>query len=247
MIVTDAVNIAIVLIALFVLGTAETFADAASSTLIPSLVAREDLGVANARQQGAVLLQPARRRRRSARSCSRSGWRCRSRPTPPASRSAPCSCRAWSRPTRGPGRAARRTCGGDRRGHPLARRSPADADAGAHDLPLQRHLRGRVVACSSCTPASGSGWTRSGFGLITTAIAVGGIIGTVAVRSPRAALLPGRHHAGRPRDRDRAPTCRSPSRRPRRGAVRRSSSSAPTRSCGARPRRSSASAPCRTP
>jgi predicted MFS family arabinose efflux permease len=56
MIVGDAVNIAIVLIALFVLGTAETFADAASSTLIPSLVAREDLGVANARQQGAVLL-----------------------------------------------------------------------------------------------------------------------------------------------------------------------------------------------
>ena len=56
MIVTDAVNIAIVLVALFVLGTAETFADAASSTLIPSLVEREDLGVANARQQGAVLL-----------------------------------------------------------------------------------------------------------------------------------------------------------------------------------------------
>ena len=56
MIVADAVNIAIVLVALFVLGTTETFADAASSTLIPSLVEREDLGVANARQQGAVLL-----------------------------------------------------------------------------------------------------------------------------------------------------------------------------------------------
>jgi predicted MFS family arabinose efflux permease len=56
MIVTGVVNIAIVLITLFALGTAETFADAASSTLIPSLVAREDLGVANARQQGAVLL-----------------------------------------------------------------------------------------------------------------------------------------------------------------------------------------------
>jgi predicted MFS family arabinose efflux permease len=56
MIVTGIVNIAIVLVTLFVLGTAETFADAASSTLIPSLVEREDLGVANARQQGAVLL-----------------------------------------------------------------------------------------------------------------------------------------------------------------------------------------------
>ena len=56
MIVTDVVNIALVLATLFVLGTAETFADASSSTLIPSLVAREDLGVANARQQGATLL-----------------------------------------------------------------------------------------------------------------------------------------------------------------------------------------------
>jgi predicted MFS family arabinose efflux permease len=56
MIVTGVVNIALVLITLFVLGTAEAFADAASSTLIPSLVDRADLGVANARQQGAVLL-----------------------------------------------------------------------------------------------------------------------------------------------------------------------------------------------
>lgn len=56
MIVSDAVTIALILATLFVLGTAETFADASSSTLIPSLVAREDLGVANARQQGATLL-----------------------------------------------------------------------------------------------------------------------------------------------------------------------------------------------
>ncbi len=55
-IVTGTVNIAIVLVALFVLGTAETFADSASSTLIPGLVARDDLGVANARMQGAFLL-----------------------------------------------------------------------------------------------------------------------------------------------------------------------------------------------
>ena len=55
-IVTNVATIAIVLISLFVLGTAETFADAASSTLIPTLVAREDLGVANARQQGALVL-----------------------------------------------------------------------------------------------------------------------------------------------------------------------------------------------
>jgi predicted MFS family arabinose efflux permease len=55
-IVSGAVTIALVLLALFVLGTAETFADSASSTLIPSLVARKDLGVANARMQGTFVL-----------------------------------------------------------------------------------------------------------------------------------------------------------------------------------------------
>lgn len=50
------VNIAVVLAALFILGTAETFADSASSTLVPGLVARQDLGLANARMQGAFLL-----------------------------------------------------------------------------------------------------------------------------------------------------------------------------------------------
>jgi MFS family permease len=55
-IVTGSVSIAVVLVALFVLGTAETFADAASGTLLPGLVARADLGIANARMQGAFLL-----------------------------------------------------------------------------------------------------------------------------------------------------------------------------------------------
>jgi MFS family permease len=55
-ILTGVVNIAIVLGALFVLGTAENFSDAASSTLIPSLVPKADLGIANARMQGAFLL-----------------------------------------------------------------------------------------------------------------------------------------------------------------------------------------------
>jgi len=55
-IVSGTVNIAVVLAALFVLGTAETFADAASSTLLPGLVRRDDLGIANARMQGAFVL-----------------------------------------------------------------------------------------------------------------------------------------------------------------------------------------------
>jgi len=55
-IATGVMNIALVLLTLFVLGTAETFADSASSTLLPGLVSREDLGVANARLQGAFIL-----------------------------------------------------------------------------------------------------------------------------------------------------------------------------------------------
>ena len=47
-IVTDVVNVTVVLIAMFVLGTAETFSDTAGGTLLPMLVARDDLGAANA-------------------------------------------------------------------------------------------------------------------------------------------------------------------------------------------------------
>jgi MFS family permease len=55
-IASGAASIVLVLIALFVLGTAETFADSATSTLLPGLVAREDLGIGNALIQGAQLL-----------------------------------------------------------------------------------------------------------------------------------------------------------------------------------------------
>ena len=55
-IVTGAVSIVLVLATLFVLASAETFANSATSTLLPGLVAREDLGIGNARTQGAGLL-----------------------------------------------------------------------------------------------------------------------------------------------------------------------------------------------
>ena len=55
-IVSGTVSIAVILAVLFLLGTAETFADSASSTLLPGLVPREDLGIANARMNGAFLL-----------------------------------------------------------------------------------------------------------------------------------------------------------------------------------------------
>ena len=43
-IVTGEVNIAVVLVAIFLLGTGETFADTSAATLAPMLVARRDLG-----------------------------------------------------------------------------------------------------------------------------------------------------------------------------------------------------------
>lgn len=50
-IATGTVSITVVLVALFLLGTAETFADNASGTLLPMLVHRDDLAIGNARIQ----------------------------------------------------------------------------------------------------------------------------------------------------------------------------------------------------
>ncbi len=55
-IATGTVNIAVVLGALLLLGTAETFADLGSQSLLPRLVPNEALGLANARLQSAHLL-----------------------------------------------------------------------------------------------------------------------------------------------------------------------------------------------
>jgi predicted MFS family arabinose efflux permease len=48
-ILTDTVSIAVVLGSLFLLGTAEVFADNTASTLMPMVVQREDLAIANSR------------------------------------------------------------------------------------------------------------------------------------------------------------------------------------------------------
>ncbi|MBA3523667.1 MAG: MFS transporter [Geodermatophilaceae bacterium] len=48
-IATDAVSVGVVLGCLFLLGTAEVFADNTSATLLPMLVHRDDLGLGNAR------------------------------------------------------------------------------------------------------------------------------------------------------------------------------------------------------
>ena len=54
-VLTGTVSTAVVLAALFALGTAEVFADTTSSTLLPMLVERADLGIAHARVQAGFL------------------------------------------------------------------------------------------------------------------------------------------------------------------------------------------------
>ena len=54
-VVTGQVNIAVVLVAMFLLGVAEVFADTASATLLPMVVAKADLGIGNARLMAGFL------------------------------------------------------------------------------------------------------------------------------------------------------------------------------------------------
>ncbi len=54
-IVTGTVSIAVILVALFLVATAEVFADNSSQTLLPMLVRRQDLAVANSRIQAGFI------------------------------------------------------------------------------------------------------------------------------------------------------------------------------------------------
>jgi MFS family permease len=55
-VMTGVVNIWVVLAVMFVLGTAETFADLAGSTMLPNTIEKADLGTGNARMMGSVLV-----------------------------------------------------------------------------------------------------------------------------------------------------------------------------------------------
>src|SRR5437867_4597361 len=72
-IAAGSVSIAFVLLALLLLGTAETFADLASTSMLPRLVPRESIGLANARLQSAHLLVNELIGPPIGRSCSRTG------------------------------------------------------------------------------------------------------------------------------------------------------------------------------
>jgi MFS family permease len=53
--IADLESVAVVLVAMLALGTAEVFADTAAGTLLPMVVAREDLGIGNARLMAGLL------------------------------------------------------------------------------------------------------------------------------------------------------------------------------------------------
>ncbi len=54
-ILSGHVNITVVLVALFVLGTSEVLADTTATTLLPMIVERDDLGLANSRLMAGVI------------------------------------------------------------------------------------------------------------------------------------------------------------------------------------------------
>jgi MFS family permease len=54
-ILSGRINIAVVLVALFVLGTSEVLADTTATTLLPMVVPRDDLGVGNARLMAGII------------------------------------------------------------------------------------------------------------------------------------------------------------------------------------------------
>ena len=155
-------SIAAVLGALFALGIAETFADVGSSSLLPRLVPREDLGIANARLQSAFLLTNQLLMPPVGAFLFAIGMAL------PFATNAACFAlgallvsRIVLRPSDRPGRsragaeAVEHPVGHGRR-PPLAPRPPADADARAHDLPVQRHVRGGVVRARPVRGATGS-------------------------------------------------------------------------------------------
>lgn len=177
---SGTVSIAVVLIALFVLGTAETFADGASSSLLPRLVRREDLGVANARMQGAFVLTNRLLAPPVGAFLFAAGMAL------PFATNAACFAlgallvsRVASDATREP------------RGEPSSVR--ADMVEGVRWLVAHPPMRTLALTILTFNVTFGAAWSvlvlyatarlgmdEVGFGLLTTAVAVGGIVGIAA-------------------------------------------------------------------
>ena len=180
-IATDTANLAVVLASCFVLGTAEMFADNTGSALLATAVPKEQLGVANSRLSGTRILANDLAGPPLGALLFGVGM------AVPFGVDAICALaaavligRIAATPRRpGDGRAAPSPPRGDRRG-PLAVASPAGARPGPDDLPVQRHVLGAVLAVRAVRDASGWASTRSGYGVLITAGAIGGLAGSIA-------------------------------------------------------------------
>ena len=98
------------------------------------------------------------------------------------------------------------------------RRSGADLAEGVRWLLGHPPMRTLALTIFLFNVTFGAAWSRArplrqraaghgrvGFGLLTTAVAIGGIVGTVSYGRARAAVRARRHHARRAADRDAAP------------------------------------------
>jgi Na+/melibiose symporter-like transporter len=176
------VNIAVVLGALFILGTAETFADVGSEALLPRLVRHEDLGLANARLQSAFLLMNQLLAPPLGAFLFVAGMAL------PFATDAACFAlaavlvgRVVLGRTEAPGAADRR---------PSLRDDVVEGIRWLIGNPPMRTLALTILAFNVTFGAAWSvlvlyagerlGMNAVGFGLITTAVAIGGIIGTAA-------------------------------------------------------------------
>ena len=165
-IVSGEVNIAVVLTAVFLLGMGETFADTTTSTLLPMIVQKRDLGIANARVMAGIvtLNQLAGPPIGALLFGARSGVPVRDPGRLPGAGRRPGAAGAAARPRPGPRRAPVHRPARHRRGAalgPAPRRRP---HARADHRHLQRDLRCRVVGAGALLPGAAAAWARSASG-----------------------------------------------------------------------------------
>ena len=185
---TGSASIAAVLVTLLVLGTAETFADLASSSLLPRMVPRRDLGIANARLSGSFLLTNqlvgppigaflfaagmaipfaadavafALGAVLIARIAA-SDVAHRGRPTPRTGARAADGEDAATQTD--PPRSTLGSLSASSARASVAAQPPTDAHAGAHDLRVQRHVRRGLVGAGPLRHRAAAAWTASASG-----------------------------------------------------------------------------------
>ncbi len=179
-ITTGVVNIAVVLGALFVLGTAETFADVGSASILPRLVRRQDLGIANARLTGSVLVTNELLAPPIGAFVFAIGMAL------PFAADAACFLLGAVIVSR------LQYSQGEGIGRPISRGWRSDMAEGIRWLMTHPPMRTLLITIVAFNVTYGAAWgvlvlyaterlamDAVGFGLITTAMAIGGIIGTV--------------------------------------------------------------------